>query len=431
MFQKIRVQLATLNAVVFLVMLITCGIGLYVYIEHRLLDRVDDGLREIAAIPMQPLLHPGGRPLDRPAVTIIYDKQGDVLNQTDVQFGESDLETLRDLQISDVPQTLHLDNHYYRVLTAPVTQYQFPQNTPFFSGLPQTGMAGQPVQKVQNTVQVVRNIDAEQDVLETLLVVTVLVIVVGGGLIVGAGFFLAGRALVPIRQAWERQQQFVADASHELRTPLAVVQSHSELMLRHPDETIQEQSRNVAVVLKETKRMTKLVSDLLTLARTDSNQALLELRPFRLDEVVRDVAEDYTLMAELQEIELQTNIEDELEMIGDANRIRQLLLILLDNALKYTPEGGRIRLTCRNAGGGMIELIVADTGIGIAPDDVARIFDRFYRGDKARTRAEGGSGLGLSIAEWIAEAHHGKIRAESTLHQGTTLTVLLPKDKKE
>ncbi|MBL0388431.1 sensor histidine kinase [Tumebacillus sp. ITR2] len=427
MFQKIRVQLVTLNAVVFLVLLISCGIGLYIYIEHRLLDRVDTNLQEIAAIPMQPIIRPTGRAIDRPAVTIIYDKQGDVLQPPDSKFEKADLQALQSLKISRDPQTLKLDNHSYRVLTVPVTQIEIPNSSPFSRG----NLSGQPIQQVTNTLQVVRNIDAEQDVLDTLFVVTIMVIVFGSALTVGAGFFLAGRALVPIRQAWERQQQFVADASHELRTPLAVVQSHSELMLRHPDDTIEDQSRNVAVVLKETKRMTKLVSDLLTLARTDSNQALVEGRTFSLDEVVRDVAEDYTLMAELQEIELKTNIESSLDFTGDENRMRQLLVILLDNALKYTPEGGRIDLTCRNAAMGNIELKISDTGIGIAPADLPRIFDRFYRGDKARTRAEGGSGLGLSIAQWIVEAHHGKIRAESVLHQGTTLTVTLPKVKKE
>ncbi|PWK08354.1 sensor histidine kinase [Tumebacillus permanentifrigoris] len=424
MFQKIRVQLVTLNAAVLLILLLVSGMALYLFLEHRLLERVDDGLRDMQLVAVQQMpdrlvVRPNGRTLDMPMVTIVYDNQGGVVQQApDSQFVNGDLEALRDLKISDVPQSIKLDGHSYRVLTALAPSVQVTQANPFFP-------AGLDVTNVQRTLQVVRNIDAEEDVLSTLLVVIVTGTLLGAALTVGAGFFLAGRALVPIRQAWERQQQFVADASHELRTPLAVVQSHSELMLRHPTETVQEQSRNVAVVLKETKRMTKLVSDLLTLARTDSNQLLIEGRALRLDEVVRDVTEDYRLMAELQEMELHTQIHGHLELIGDENRIRQLLVILLDNALKYTMEGGSIEVICRQIGPAL-ELKVSDTGIGIAPDDLPRIFDRFYRGDKARTRAEGGSGLGLSIAQWIVEAHHGKIRAESTLHRGTTVTVSLP-----
>jgi signal transduction histidine kinase len=424
MFQKIRVQLVTLNAAVFLVLLLASGTALYLFLEHRLLDRVDSGLYDmqraaIAQMPDRVVVRPNGRTVDMPMVTIVYDNQSGAVQQApDSQFMNSDLEALRDLNISDVPQSIKLDGHTYRVLTALAPAVQVTRANPFLPG-------GIGVTDVQRTLQVVRNIDAEEDVLSTLLVVIVTGTLLGAALIVGAGFFLAGRALVPIRQAWERQQQFVADASHELRTPLAVVQSHSELMLRHPTDTVEEQSRNVAVVLKETKRMTKLVGDLLTLARTDSNQLLVEGRTFRLDEVVRDVAEDYGLMADVQEIVLHTQVDSCIEWEGDESRIRQLLVILLDNALRYTPEGGRIDVSCRQTGAGL-ELKVRDTGIGIAPADLPRIFDRFYRGDKARTRAEGGSGLGLSIAKWIVEAHHGKIRAESVLDQGTTLTVTLP-----
>lgn len=424
MFHKIRVQLVTLNTAVLLVLLLACGTGLYFSLQHSLLQRVDDGLRELTNMTIQKqsntlLVRPNGRAVDMPAVTILYDNRGDVVQQApDSQFSDDDIETLRNLQPQDDPLTIKLDGHSYRVLTTFAPTVQTPAVLPFLQNRLEATF-------VPRTYQVVRNIDAESSVLNTLLVFIVFGTLFGVALTIGVGFFLAGRALVPIRKSWERQQQFVADASHELRTPLAVVQSHTELLLRHPEDTVEEQSRNVAVVLKETKRMTKLVGDLLTLARTDSDQALVEGRPFRFDEVVREVAEDYGLIAEVQEIELHTQIEARLEWVGDESRIRQLLVILLDNALKYTLEGGKILVSCRRLGNGL-ELKIADTGIGIAPEDLPRIFDRFYRGDKARTRAEGGSGLGLSIAQWIVEAHNGKIRAESVVAQGTTFTITLP-----
>jgi two-component system, OmpR family, sensor histidine kinase CiaH len=240
-----------------------------------------------------------------------------------------------------------------------------------------------------------------------------------------AGFYLANRALIPIRRSLEKQQQFVSDASHELRTPLSVIQAHAELMLRHPDRTIEQDSKHVSTVLQEARRMSKLVGGLLTLARSDSNQLDLERRPIQFDRIVQECVSKMQMLAEVKEIILNAEIDANIPMNADEERLHQLLVTVLDNAIKYTPEGGVVRVVCRKFAH-FVQLEVEDTGIGISPENLPHVFDRFYRGDKARTRQEGGSGLGLAIAQWIVERHGGKIRIDSKLSTGTHVYITLP-----
>ncbi len=245
------------------------------------------------------------------------------------------------------------------------------------------------------------------------------------------GLFLADRALVPIRMAFRRQREFVADASHELRTPLAILRASTEVL----DRELQEAAPAVAAspdirevvdnLLSETDRMSHLVGDLLTLARADSGDLQLEIRPMDLAEVAEGVARKVGLLARNKGIELATSLPQSLPMEGDAARLEQMLLILLDNAVKYTDAGGRVDLTVETRGT-RAELRVSDTGIGIPARDLPRIFERFYRVDKARTRAEGGTGLGLAIARWIIDAHRGSVHVESEPGRGTIFTILLP-----
>lgn len=174
--------------------------------------------------------------------------------------------------------------------------------------------------------------------------------------------------------------------------------------------------------------MSGLVSDLLTLARSDSGQIELRMAPLRIDRLLDEMAEQFDGLAELKEIALLAEIEPDLLLDADEERMRQLFVILLDNAIKYTPEGGRITLSCHRHAQG-IEVAVTDTGHGIDPVDLPQIFDRFFRSDKARNRQEGGYGLGLAIAKWIVEAHHGRIKVESQPGRGTTFAVSLPQKK--
>lgn len=230
---------------------------------------------------------------------------------------------------------------------------------------------------------------------------------------------------MPIQRSWEKQTQFVSDASHELRTPLSVIQTHLELLFRHPTNTIEEECATIYKSLTEVKRLSKLVQDLLTLARSDSNEQLINQELFSMDELLRHIVEQFEPIADMKDIKIEDEIEKNIIYFGDKDRIHQLLVILLDNALKYSDLNGKITIFSKKEGSSL-RINIEDTGTGIPDKDLPFIFDRFYRSDKARTKATGGTGLGLSIAKWIVEAHGGQISAESRFHKGSQFIIKLP-----
>lgn len=238
------------------------------------------------------------------------------------------------------------------------------------------------------------------------------------------GYVLSGGAMKPVREAYEKQRQFAADASHELRTPLAVVLASADLLRSDPSITSPFLRQVIEDVSDEVKKMTKLVSDLLTVARTDGR--VNQLRIVRMD-LVAAAQQTVRIMrpfAEKKNIVIDEVLPKRAEIHADEQKIRQLILILVDNAVKYTQEKGRISVHVQEENGGVL-LSVSDTGIGIAPEHQERIFDRFYRVDKVRSRRMGGNGLGLAIAREIAEAHGGTISIESEPGKGTTFRVQL------
>lgn len=239
------------------------------------------------------------------------------------------------------------------------------------------------------------------------------------------GYYMAGRALVPLKEAYEKQKQFAADASHELRTPLAVVMSSADLLLADP--SIQNPFlRQVIEDLKsEVKKMTNLVSDLLMVARSDNNALKVNIRRLDITELLEHVVRVMTPIAEKKNILLRGEHFNRVFVKGDEDRLKQLMIILIDNAIKYTGEGGQVEV-------GLIEkervgITVADTGIGISKEDLGKIFERFYRVDKARSREMGGNGLGLSIAKELVRMNGGEIGVESEVGVGTRFTVWLTK----
>lgn len=228
--------------------------------------------------------------------------------------------------------------------------------------------------------------------------------------------------LVSLEKSYATQQRFVSDASHELRAPLTALQGNLELLRRH--HAMSEMDREVAFseMEREASRLTRLVADLLMLARADAGIAL-QFCPVDLDAVALEVFRSARQLAHGQKLVLAPF--EPLRVEGDEDRIKQLLLILLDNALKYTPSDGQVTLGIRQDAT-MAEILVQDSGIGISAQDLPHIFERFYRADPARGRDPGGTGLGLSIAQWIVAQHHGEIIAESQPGKGTTMHVRLP-----
>lgn len=225
-----------------------------------------------------------------------------------------------------------------------------------------------------------------------------------------------------LEQAYSAQQRFVSDASHELRAPLTSIQANLELLRERKGMTAEERETAVAEAASEANRLARLVADLLALARADAGTTLRR-EDVELDRVLMDVVGDVRHLATGQHLEIGSL--EPCVIRGDRDRIKQLFLILLDNAIKYTPPPGSVSVSLRRDTTAAV-FAVRDTGIGIAATDLPRVFERFFRADRARSRDPGGTGLGLAIARWIATEHGGTVELASVPGRGTTATVRLP-----
>lgn len=265
---------------------------------------------------------------------------------------------------------------------------------------------------------------AEQTALRQLAF-TLLLVGLGGMLaFFGISLFLARWALRPVQEAWAQQQRFIADASHELKTPLTVILANLNILQKHPEHTVAEEHKWIDNTQVEAGRMKGLVDNLLFLAKSDATQAPPERTAFSLSDAVWSAVLPFEPVAFEQGITLESDIAPNINLMGDAQQIRQLVVILLDNACKYAGAQGRVTVTLSRVQD-KARLSVHNTGEPIAPDALAHIFERFYRVDKARARLQGGYGLGLAIAAQIVRSHGGKITAQSSSEEGTTLTVIL------
>jgi heavy metal sensor kinase len=231
--------------------------------------------------------------------------------------------------------------------------------------------------------------------------------------------------LARIESAFLRVTQFTADASHELRTPISLIRTEAEIALRKSrgNEEYREALRHV---LLEAERTSSLIEELLSLARADSGRESLPLAPLDLRATITETANDWRQLVEARNLQFNQTIADcELPVLADRGSVKRLLAILLDNAVKYTPSPGvvELRVEARND---KAVIAVRDTGVGIAEQDQGRIFERFYRVDKARSRALGGAGIGLAIADWIVQQHRGSIAVQSSICNGSTFLVELP-----
>lgn len=230
-----------------------------------------------------------------------------------------------------------------------------------------------------------------------------------------------------LERSFSKIRQFSSDASHELRTPLTVMKGQSELglsKLRRPAEYQEVLSSN----LEEINYMSRILDDLFILARADEGQLPMESESVNLVSVIEDVCKNVEVLAEEKNIDIKLAYMEPAEVIGDGHRLKQMVWTLLHNAVKYTPENGQIKVTLQDMDD-YAYITVQDNGIGIPEADLPWIFDRFYRVDKARSRSEGGSGLGLSICKHIVEMHNGEIEVESEVGKGTRFKIRLPKQK--
>lgn len=229
-----------------------------------------------------------------------------------------------------------------------------------------------------------------------------------------------------LEASFSQIKQFTGDASHELRTPLAILMGELELALRRT-RSPEDYQVIISSALEEVIRLSKVVESLLELSRADTGQMRLNYELVNISKIAADICEDLELLAEEKNIKLQHEIQPFVTLMADAARLHQIILNVVDNAIKYTPEGGSVavKIFVDNT---ETKMVISDTGVGIPPEDIAHIFDRFYRVDKSRSHDAQGSGLGLSIVKWIVEAHKGSISVQSTLGEGSTFTITLPAD---
>ncbi|HEY7181950.1 MAG TPA: heavy metal sensor histidine kinase [Blastocatellia bacterium] len=230
--------------------------------------------------------------------------------------------------------------------------------------------------------------------------------------------------LARIESSFEGMRQFTADASHELRTPLAIIRGEADVSLSQEREP-EEYRETLEIIRDEARLLSGIVDDMLSLARADAGQRRLKLEEFCLNDLVEECVHSARALALNKSLSLNFESSDETAIRGDEDLLRRMVVNLLDNAIKYTPDGGSVSVKLWRENG-LVRLRVTDNGIGIPTEAAARVFERFYRVDKARSRAEGGSGLGLPIVKWIAEAHHGSVSLESAPDRGSSFTVSLP-----
>lgn len=336
---------------------------------------------------------------------------------------------------------------------------------------------------VTRIVQIASSLEEVEDALNTLFIILIITVPLALMVAILGGQFLAHKALKPVDnitqtarlitsknlnqrinppkvkdemsrlietfnemisrldQSFQQTKQFTSDASHELKTPLTILKGEVEVMLRK-ERTPQEYQQTLKSNLEEINRMSQIVEDLLFLSKADTGEIHLNKKNINLAEVITEVASQMNLLARSKNIHLFTsNHHQDIHVFADALRMRELFINLIENGIKYTEEGGSIHITLQKEYSPathsqsvskemekekFVKIIVSDTGIGIAKEDQEKIFNRFFRVDKARSREEGGSGLGLSICKWIVEAHQGKIRVESELGKGSSFIVKLP-----
>jgi two-component system, OmpR family, phosphate regulon sensor histidine kinase PhoR len=232
--------------------------------------------------------------------------------------------------------------------------------------------------------------------------------------------------ITELKQLDQIRRDFVANVSHELRTPLSILRGYIEVLFDEPQTSRKELTRILSIMERHSKRLQRLVDDLLSLAQLESSQAHLQLSVVRMDELFNNLIRDWKEKLAGKNLKVIVDLPSEaLTLRADGTRLEEVLHNLLDNAVKFSPENGEIRLRGTRCGSNVV-LSVADTGIGISKEHLPRVFERFYRADKARSRELGGTGLGLAIVKHIAQLHGGGVEAESELGRGTTIRIVLP-----
>lgn len=339
-------------------------------------------------------------------IYIVRDENGEITNKENIgRFYEDyitnislDKENLDEIYLTSIN-----DTYFYRGINVKITNTQ--------------------TEEIKY-IQILVNVDGENqsvaNILHVLVIATIIIIFIS----IIISFILSSRTLKPIIESWNRQTEFVQNASHELRTPLTIIQAKQELLLQEPNKKIIDKSKDITVCIKETRRLSKLIKELMALARADSNRLDLVKEVFNLDSLIKEVIEPYIEIAKMQKKNINLDLKSNKDIKADKNKITELLIIILDNAIKYTGENDSINIKSYYKDG-KVHIEIADTGIGIGKEAIKHVFERFYREDKARSRETGGNGLGLSIAQTIVQAHNGSIKLINNEPKGTKVIIKL------
>jgi signal transduction histidine kinase len=409
LFTPARIRLTAWYVSVLAAVLIVLGTALYLVVRQQLLNGIDNGVRLMAAKATEEWTS--------------YDQ---------IPIGlSSGPYTVNFLPILGTSTRPHLKSPTSEAMHVDIASMEAAYNNVNGTDLRSSGTSGdrERVYSVRVTapdrvavIQVTRSTEPEHEALSKLLA-GLLIGGAGGLVLAGAGgWWLAGKSLRPVRVAFNRQHAFVSDASHELRTPLAVIRANAEFLQQEQPENVEARD-----IVSETDRLSSLVDALLAVARDDDRGAKALHMRVDLAEVVEATVASFRTVTTDHELELTYATPNELMVMGDREQLRQVLVILLDNAVRYTPAGGRIHVQAREDGKEAV-LTVHDTGIGIPEEALPQVFERFYRADDARNRQSGGVGLGLAIARELVTRHSGRISVTSTEGAGSTFTVRLPRD---
>jgi OmpR-family two-component system manganese-sensing sensor histidine kinase len=431
MFQATRRRLALWYTCVTAILLLLFATGFFLYVRHTLVERIDDTLNHVVEVVQRSLVIEPNRSSE-PSFHLNLEASFRNNPQT-TEDDHIDLEWFSqtgELLWSTLSQPLDIPVHVSDGETVHIGDEQ---------------LLRQVTQRVQVGRQVLGYLRVSHPWFEVTTPTRQLIrdLILGIALVLSVvaaiGWLLSGLAMAPIRDSYQRLKQFTADASHELRNPIAIIQTNVQVALEDPDPNLQQQQ--LRVVERLTRRLGRLVDDLLFLARQDSGMTPMKTDAVHLDQVLHEVMEEQQAIASDQQITLHMDIAEttsgDYQLQGDHDQIFRLFTNLLSNAIQYTPSGGEVFIAVerqKNHGMSALQVKVRDTGVGIPAEAIPHLFDRFYRVDPARSRSgpspllngKGGSGLGLAIAQAIVTNHHGTIYVDSQPGQGTTFTVMLP-----
>ena len=456
MFQTTRRRLALWYTAVTAVLLLVFATGFYFYVRTTLIDRIDDTLKHVVEVVERSLAI---EPISKETAALRVNVEASFRNNASaVEDDRIDLEWFS-------PTGELLWSTFSESLNLPLHSKQTAQ-TVHIVGKSGELLLRQVTEPVQSGRQILGYLRVSHPWFEVTKPIRQLIVDLSLGtgvmaIVVGAiGWLLSGLAMEPVWESYQSLKQFTADASHELRSPIAMIQTNVQVALADPDLTNPQQRLQLQVVERLTRRLGRLVDDLLFLARQDSGMVQPNWEPVHLDELLIEVMEEQRAIATEKGILLSLDIADILEfppeldsassngenfnsftLHGDCQQLARLFTNLVNNAVQYTPENGEIEVelqcthvTVRQGNSKIFQVKVRDTGIGIPAESLVQIFERFYRVDPARRNpnqnsyqlSTTGSGLGLAIARTIVENHQGEIRIASEVEFGTTVTVTLP-----